>query len=294
MYRPLFGCFLRSRRCGAVLIYGILFALLGYSERLYCVDTIRDPEELKITLGKVGVWTTFLSSAVVVFAGGHARSYATLTAGTALNYMAMLGWRHWWQWRLAQNNRHERNVLIVGAGKLGRKVATWLEQDHPSGRTVLGFLDDDKPVGGDVLGGIRDLARIARAEFVDEIIVALPDQHDLAKTVIGEARRNGLNIKLVPDLHGFEAVPRALEDCGGIPLLTVHEELAPELGLFLKRALDVLLSLLGLAVITPLLAAVALVIKLDSAGPVFYRAPRVGEKRKAVSLSKVSHHGDRR
>ncbi len=275
-----------SSECGAVLIYGILFALLGYSERLYCAETLRDPEELKIILGKVGVWSTFLAIGVVQFAGGHTVSCATLAAGTALNYLAMLGWRHWWQWRLAQNNHDKRNVLIVGAGNLGRKVATWLEQDHPCGRAVVGFLDNDKPVGGDVLGRIQDLARIARAEFVDEIIVALPHQYDLAKIVIGVARRNGLNIKLVPDLPGLETQPMALEDCGGVPLLTVHEELAPELGLFLKRTLDVMLSLVGLVVTAPLLAAVALVIKLDSPGPVFYRAPRVGKKGKRFLCQK--------
>lgn len=267
-----------SSELGVLLIYGVLFALLGSSERLYHAGPMREPREGKIILGKVVVWATLLTGAVEQFAGIHMISGAVFVIVAFFNYLAMLGWRSWWQWRLTKNNRHERNVLIIGAGTLGRKVAAQLKQDHPGGLAVLGFLDNSGVIGDDVLGRIQDLARVARAEFVDEVIVALPHQHNLASMVIKEAQRNRLGVKLVLELQGLETRPLAIEDCGGIPLLTVHKELAPELGHFLKRVLDVTLSLLGLAMTAPLLAAIALIIKFDSLGPVFYRAPRIGKK----------------
>jgi exopolysaccharide biosynthesis polyprenyl glycosylphosphotransferase len=270
-----------STELGALLAYGILFTLVGFSERLYQPETIRNSAEQKIILGKVAAWSTLLAVSGVHFFGTSAISTRDLGAKALTSYLAMLGWRNCVPWLQAQHppkGCSQRNVLIVGAGRAGREIAAWLKQNRLGGRAVLGFLDNNGAVGGEVLGKIEDLARIARTEFIDEVIVALPHQRDLASIAIGEARRNGLDIKMVPDLHGFEPKSVALENCGGVCLLTLHKQLAPEFSLFLKRALDAILSAIGLILISPVLAVVALVIKLDSPGPIFYRAPRVGKK----------------
>ena len=68
----------------------------------------------------------------------------------------------------------------------------------------MGFLDESELVAGDVLGRVKNLARIARREFVDEVILAIPDRRDLAKWVVREARRNRLNIRVVPDLYDYD------------------------------------------------------------------------------------------
>ena len=181
-----------------------------------------------------------------------------------------------------------RNVLIVGAGPMGRKLAAILEREHIDGREVVGFLDESEVVAGDVLGRVKNLARIARREFVDEVILAIPDRRDLAKWVVREARRNRLNIRVVPDLYDFdcerpheqihEAGPLKLQYFGDVPVLTLHEETAPASGLFCKRVLDVTLSAVALLAAAPLLAAVAVAIKVASPGQVLYRAKRVGLK----------------
>ena len=68
----------------------------------------------------------------------------------------------------------------------------------------MGFLDENEPIGSDVRGRVDDLARIARTDFVDEIILTAPQQPDIARRVIREARRNQIDVKVVPDLFGFE------------------------------------------------------------------------------------------
>jgi exopolysaccharide biosynthesis polyprenyl glycosylphosphotransferase len=182
--------------------------------------------------------------------------------------------------------RRERNVLIVGAGPVGRELAATLEREHLAGRIVVGFLDEVEAVTGDVLGRVENLARIARAEFVDEIILAIPNQHDLALQVIREARRNRLNIRAVPDLYGYgwdhncgaERGRLGLEYFGDLPVLTLHEEKALTSGLFWKRVLDVLASVVTLVVAAPLMLAIGLIIKATSPGQVLYQAKRVGLK----------------
>jgi exopolysaccharide biosynthesis polyprenyl glycosylphosphotransferase len=263
------------RLCTA-FIYGALLTLLGYSEGLYRSDTKRETE--CVILGKVVAWATLLAAGA--FCGSGLRTMGVLAVGAPMTYFTLLSWRGWQQREAGacEGLRSVRNVLIVGAGKSGRDLAARLGSDRSRQRVVCGFLDDEEPAAGDILGGIRDLARVARTEFVDEVILAGDSQRDVARRVIGEARRNRLDVRFVPDLFGLESPSVVLERFGDTPVLTLHEEPIPVVGLLAKRALDILLSATALALVAPLLWAIALAIKLDSPGPVFYRALRVGRK----------------
>jgi exopolysaccharide biosynthesis polyprenyl glycosylphosphotransferase len=141
-------------------------------------------------------------------------------------------------------------------------------------RIVRGFLDNNDALDPRVLSGIEDLAKVARAEFIDEIIVPLPLQREHVRTVVLEALRNHLDIRLVPEL--FE--PYTSDLSIAVPVLPLHEEPIPEFGLLVKRALDVVLATLGLFAILPLLISISILIRIDSPGPVLYRAARVGKK----------------
>jgi exopolysaccharide biosynthesis polyprenyl glycosylphosphotransferase len=169
-----------------------------------------------------------------------------------------------------------RNVLIVGAGELGRRVASYLEAHPEMGRAVCGLLDDWKPAGNGVIGRVSDLAKLARAEFVDEVILAGPHDRDATLRVLREAQRLHLDVRMAPDLFGCEAT--VLTQAGGVLLLSLHEERPPFAGLLVKRLLDVALSAMALVCLAPALALIALLIKLDSPGPVLYSALRAGRK----------------
>ena len=199
--------------------------------------------------------------------------------------------------------RYGRNVLIVGAGPVGRELAATLEREHIAGRTVVGFPGRKRDrLTGDVLGRVENLARIARAEFVDEIILAIPNQHDLALRVIREARRNRLNIRAVPDLYGYGWDPDCgpargrlgLEYFGDLPVLTLHEEKAPTSGLFWKRVLDVLISALALFVAAPLDGGDRADHQGDFPRTSFLPGQASRAQGKRVYLLQISHHGCRR
>jgi exopolysaccharide biosynthesis polyprenyl glycosylphosphotransferase len=165
-------------------------------------------------------------------------------------------------------------------------MAAILKREQSEGRTVVGFLDESALVAGDVLGRVEDLARVARVEFVDEVILAIPDQHDAAQRAVREARRNRLNVRVIPDFYdcGWGREPghahRALvlEYFGGLPVLRLREEKEVASALFWKRGLDVMLSVIALLALAPLMAAIALAIKVASPGQLLYRATRVGLK----------------
>ncbi len=266
---------------GFVLLYGVLITLLGYSEGLYRTDLVREPrDERRILIRTLG-WATLLAGTLIYLFGIDRIPPTAVIASAGLNSVTMLAWRRWQRSRAAQraqNGRAARNVLIVGAGRLGHEVADCLNRNPQRGRVIRGFLDDNWRRDPDGLGTVDDLARIARAEFADEIILTLPHDSAITQKVIREARRNRLDVKLVPDLSGFESQSAIIENFGPLPVLSLHEEPIPSGGLFLKRAFDVVGSTLGLALAGPVMALIALVIRLDSPGLVFYRAARVGRK----------------
>jgi exopolysaccharide biosynthesis polyprenyl glycosylphosphotransferase len=170
-----------------------------------------------------------------------------------------------------------RNVLIVGAGGLGQRLAKHLEKHPELGRSVCGFLDDRKGAGKDVVGRTTDLAELARTGFIDEVILAGPHDREQTLRVLRSAQHLRLDVKIAPDLFGCEPA-RETERIGGIPLISLHEERVPVAGLFIKRALDMALAGGALIVLLPVIALLAVFIKLDSPGPVHYVALRAGHK----------------
>lgn len=160
----------------------------------------------------------------------------------------------------------------MGAGELGRQIAKQLEEHPEMERAFCGFLDDRKPLSQDVIGRSSDLPKLARAGFVDEIILATPHARDLSLRVVRTAQQLRLDVKMAPDLFGC--------GIGGIPLISLHEEHLPVAELRFKRALDLAGAAALLILMGPLLGLLALLIKLDSPGPVLYAAPRAGRKGK--------------
>jgi len=170
-----------------------------------------------------------------------------------------------------------RNVLIVGAGGLGRRLANYLEEHPEMGRSVCGFLDDRRLAGKGVMGRTSDLAELARTAFVDEVILAAPHDRELTLRVLRTARQLRLDVKMAPDLFGCEPM-RETERIGDMRLISLHEERLPVAGLLLKRGLDVVGAGAALMLLAPALAVLAMVVRLDSPGPVLYAALRAGRK----------------
>jgi exopolysaccharide biosynthesis polyprenyl glycosylphosphotransferase len=173
--------------------------------------------------------------------------------------------------------RGTRNVLIVGACGVGRRIANHLETHPEMERVFCGFLDDRKPLGKGVIGRTMHLAQLARTGFVDEIILAAPQNRDLTLRVLRTAQQLCLDVKFAPDLFGCEPALET-ERLGGVPLISLHKERLPVARLLLKRALDLVAAVLALVILAPALALIAILIKLNSAGPVFYAALRAGRK----------------
>ena len=171
----------------------------------------------------------------------------------------------------------QRNVLMIGAGPVARTIAQALRDDPVHGSNVVGFLDDHLPLTHHVLGRIQDLEWLARAQFIEEVILAVPNEPALVREAAAVALRNHLDIRAVPDLPPAFWPEAGVEHIGGVPVIVLHRESLPR-ALFLKRGLDLVCAGVGLMLLAPVMGLLALLIRLDSRGPTFYSAERTGTK----------------
>lgn len=237
-------------------------------------------EEIASTIKAVAFASALLLA--FVFMSGNKEISRLVVLGTAAwNVVALTGWRYarrLYDLQRVRSGVDVCRVLIVGAGKAGRALAAWFDTNWHLGYQVCGFLDPQPSADERVLGSVRDLRTIALGHFADHLFITLPADRDMVKEIFLEARRLRLNLHMVPDLYDGLAWRAPVTSIGGFPVIELHGEPIPVVGLAIKRAMDILGSALLLVLTSPLLAAAALWIRFDSPGPAIYSALRVGKK----------------
>ena len=185
-----------------------------------------------------------------------------------------------------------RNVLIVGTGPEAHALRHHLESIRHLGYTFKGFIDlPGSPsrfaaASGDVVGTLDTLFQQARKQFVDEIFFTAPCERGIVQDVLDQARVHGVDLRVVPDMYDGLAWDSPIEYVGQFPTIPLHCGRLHEGGLFLKRTLDVVLSALALILLSPLMLAVAIAVKLDSHGPILYFSERIGKKGRVFRCTK--------
>ena len=205
---------------GVALLHSALITLTNYTEGLH--NFAGDLKRQGMTLAKSILWATAVLCLAYSLQGTSPWLCALVIAAAPLHFGSLFTWRwasRWhsqnaWHGKTCHRNRSNeiRNVLIVGAGGVGRRIAKYIEAHPETGRAVCGFLDDgfpdhdfpqdDRPPAERVIGRMGDLARLARTGFVDEVLLAQPHDRNAALQVLREARHLRLDVEIVPDLFG--------------------------------------------------------------------------------------------
>jgi len=183
-----------------------------------------------------------------------------------------------------RSDAYVQNTVIVGAGKVGRSVALKLSSHPEYGLNVLGFVDADPPdhdqrSAPSILGSPDRLPEIVDTLGVDRIVVAFSKvSHGETVDLIRSLQGRSVQIDIVPRL--FETLGPGVEmhTAEGLPLIGLPQLRLQPSALVLKRWLDIALSVFGLVLLAPVFAAIAIAIKLDSPGPVFFRQVRRGHR----------------
>jgi len=183
-----------------------------------------------------------------------------------------------------------RNVLIVGAGRVAHALRNHLESLQHLGFRFKGFvaLSEREAESGDadVIGDMRNCLQLARSLFVDEIFLSVPAEKKLVISLVEEARALGIDVRVVPDLYDGLAWNATVEYIGQFPTIPLHRRDFPIGAYLMKRTLDITLSTIALLVASPFMLLIALAVRLDSKGPIFYKAARIGRKGRTFSCYK--------
>jgi exopolysaccharide biosynthesis polyprenyl glycosylphosphotransferase len=192
---------------------------------------------------------------------------------------------------------HQR-VLILGSGVVAGQLVQKLRTHIQYGLVPIGLLDDDMhPVGVPGLpwlGSLADLPRVIDEQHVDRVVIAFTraSHEDLLKC-IRVCRDKGMAVDVVPRLFELLDGARALDQVGGLPLLSIGTANLGRVSQVSKRVLDVAVSSLLILALLPIFLVLVVAIKLDSPGPIFFRQRRVGRHGREFKLIKLrSMHTD--
>ena len=201
-----------------------------------------------------------------------------------------------WAYRLQLNPHHRlsrRQLLVVGAGPAGRAAVEQLRRFAWADVNLVGYVDDDPDKqgqrydGAPVLGGIDQVSQIVDEHHIQDAIVALPLRaHERLVEVCQVLQQHSVRVHVIPDLFALSFPGASLEGFGGIPVMDLGQPGIYGWRRVSKRAFDIVLSALGLLLISPLLLLVAAAVRLESAGPVLYRQRRIGENGRPFTMLK--------
>jgi Undecaprenyl-phosphate glucose phosphotransferase len=176
-----------------------------------------------------------------------------------------------------------RYALIIGEEDLGQKMLQALRSHPELGLKAIGFLSESREKVGQTIEGVKvigtheDLHHVLNQGGIDQVFIALPFRlHEKIKDILTSLKNELVNIKVVSDLYDFVILRGGVDELDGLPIINIQDTPLHGLGKIAKRTLDMVLSGAGLLILSPLMGLIALLIKVTSPGPVFFRQERMG------------------
>jgi exopolysaccharide biosynthesis polyprenyl glycosylphosphotransferase len=271
------------------MLFGLCCGTMSRLSRLQSVNSHRTPQdELLLILGSISL------AAFGLYGALHFCDFAVPTRRilsiqilltSCMMFLGRVIWRHQRKNRSKHDIAH-RNILIAGVDEIARETRDYLTSLSYSSYRFKGFvtledrLDDLGIVRNDeIVGSIDNVITLAQSMFVDEIIFSRrPATPNTLARVIDYARSAGVDIRLIPSFSEALNNRDDVQYLGDLPTIAIHQKRQRSVSLLTKRAFDLIFSSVGVVIILPALAAVAVAIKLQSSGPILYRGKRVGYK----------------
>ncbi len=181
------------------------------------------------------------------------------------------------------------NLLIIGAGQVGRGFYELLGKHKEFGYNFVGYLDDNDPGADNVIGNISSLENILAEKNVDEVIIALPIyESGQLDEIIHICNKKAVRVNIIPDYFRFVSKKFQINMMGDFPIIRVRSEPLAEIHWrFIKRTFDLLFSVIFiLLVLSWMFPLLYIINKLFSRGPLLFRQDRIGTNNKIFKCYK--------
>ncbi|MEZ5079032.1 MAG: sugar transferase [Solirubrobacterales bacterium] len=279
------------------LLYAVSAALLwpaaAFSVGLYRGDRLADWSSAvsEVPRGFVAIlvtaWLLFGMALLIEVDGPLLLAFVTIAA---LGFSGSIS-RTMVRSALHRRTDLRQRTLILGSGMVAGQLAKKINNNRQYGLVPVGIVDNEFHNVGSPdlpwLGQFDDLERIIEEQQIDRVLIAFSraSHEDLLRS-IRACRDAGIAIDVVPRLFEFLDGVSALDQVGGLPLLSMGVADLSRAAVATKRCLDLAGSFLALAVLSPLLIAIAIAIKVESRGPIFFRQPRAGRYNTSFQMIK--------
>jgi exopolysaccharide biosynthesis polyprenyl glycosylphosphotransferase len=185
----------------------------------------------------------------------------------------------------------QRYYAVVGSGELAAEIIGKLRSHPEWGMRLAGFVLEEGAEAADpdcvILGRAGDLGKILEEHVLDDVVFAVPRERLHAiEDAVKVCEEQGVGVMIALDVLRFGNARMSVGDLNGLPMLALTRTPSDELALAAKRMFDIAVSFLVLLLLSPVLAALAVAIKLDSPGPVFFRQRRVGLQGRTFNIFK--------
>jgi Undecaprenyl-phosphate glucose phosphotransferase len=196
---------------------------------------------------------------------------------------------------IRRRGRNLRHVAIIGSGRLGQICCRTLDRNTWTGIHVAYFVSHndharpnttlcDRPI----IGGLAELEALMERHRPDAVYLALPNARaSMMPGLLRRLEKFPIDVRIIPDVHPrYTPLSMSINELDGMPILSVRESPLEGLGGFAKRVLDFCGSLLALVLFAPVMATVALAVRMSSPGPVIFRQKRVSLGGEAFEIYK--------
>ena len=274
-----------------------LICLVTYSwQRLYIARRVDHLGREAFVIAKATVLTALFLAAGTFFYRSFEFSRAVLIIFCFVNIAMLSATRitiRSFLRRIRKKGWNQRHAVIVGCGKLGQSTAERLLKNPWTGIRIVGFFDDrpsrigKQILGIPVIGSTEEVAAFIRDGSIDQLYIALPIQeYPKIDPVLDSLARETVDIRFVPDFPRLVSLKPHLTDFDGLPIMAIRESPLFGWNQFLKRTIDVVISMLVILLLSPLFLILALLVKFTSKGPVFYIQERMGYDGKIFKIYK--------
>ncbi len=217
-------------------------------------------------------------------------SWAVLTP--AAQWATVLGVRAWMH-RMTHRPQFRRRSIVVGAGATGVRLAHALS-DHGDGtHDMVGYFDDRGPdrvhaeAAGKVVGRVDEVVDFVKRHGIHHVYITLPlTAQPRILDLLSKLQDTTSSVHYAPDVHGINIIQGQLQDLRGVPVVSLLESPITGTNYLVKRATDVALASTFLVAASPVLAAVAVGVKLSSPGPIIFKQRRTGLDGKEILVYK--------
>lgn len=186
-----------------------------------------------------------------------------------------------------------KHVLLVGYSRAAEEYINRIIANPQWGYVIRGILDDTVPrgtmyKGAKVIGGIDNLNMILPVSELDEIAVTLSlADYNRLEELVGLCEKSGVHTKFIPDYNSLIPNRPYTEDLNGLPVINIrYVPLSNTINAICKRIVDIIGSLVGIILLSPLLIIIAIIVKCSSKGPIIFKQQRVGLHNKTFNMYK--------